>query len=748
MEREIERRTYGSTGVVGKDGLLSLEQQALLDQIQSETADACMTSLEALQPGEAFPLVAMATGIGKGKIIHEVISRQRALKPDSKILVIAGTKLVLVHQAQETLKAYQENNGGGILLESEDLEQETEDTKDVEDTISDEEEFQGYSVGKYGDKGKDVQVATIQTIQSEKTKGTLNPREFDLVIVDEVHNIGTKKRLAAVKNFSKMVGFTATPYRHSGLMKAPAMYGFNIIKSLPLPEAQELGLLPSLYALQINTSEIIDLIPTTASGKIDYVALEKMLKKNLELRPFIVDRIAPIITSEGRKYKTVIATNFVWESYVLAQLLKAKGISVGLAINQYTAKNIHTEEIPAVDTIRRYKLPSDEPESIQVLISPYVTSEGFDAPCTEILVWASPTDSHLRYTQYTGRLARRAEGKACGIVVDCLYQTKQYGWSYNFGMWMKNNVTRLDNGILYLGPIQEISDISAVEEMRKFSDTIPFESMLLGNILEVQEGELALNYRDLTPLFVGKWVKVRPLVDAVKEEAKSMGNDEYNRLFVQRKRHNAIVEVCVDRDQFIQLAIKVGGILKEQEPQKRDPQENLLQVQESDFSLGYDNLTELFSGKKSRIMAGTAKVKEKVSKEYPEDYSRLFVRRATANWLGVEVCTDRDKFIQLMKDEGFSLRDRSVEYQQIKDEDFLLSLSPFIFKGNDRKVKRVISKIRGHLATTDRERYERLFTKRIGKNHKLVDVCTDRDVLIELVQAEGVTLKSNITELI
>jgi len=310
------------------------------------------------------------------------------------------------------------------------------------------------------DETANVHVATIQTLQSVLRRGVINPEEYDLLIVDEVHNIGTSKRMDTINQFKKAIGFTATPYRHSGRYKTPEQYGFRVVESLTLPEAQNLQLLPPLMGIQIDTKELVDNIPTTNSGQIDYKQLEKILKKSGDLRPFIVDRVVPIISSEDRNYKTVVVVNYVWEAQELAKLFYKKGIKVGLAVNKRAAKTIHTDEIPALDSIERYALSESDNKSIQVLISPYVASEGFDAPFTEALVWASPTDSPLRYTQYTGRLARRAEGKAFGIVVDCLYQTNKYRWSYNMGMWMKGDVVQLDSGLLWLGPEAEVRQIS------------------------------------------------------------------------------------------------------------------------------------------------------------------------------------------------------------------------------------------------------------------------------------------------
>lgn len=272
-------RIYGLTGEVGKDGMLTPEQSHLLNQLQEKAAVACIDYLDQMTDGQEYPLVAMATGIGKGNIIHRVIEKQVRRKPDSKVLVIAGTKLVLVKQTHEALSGYQQqtiytdaSNGDGFgYIGSEEDDETVPETTIIDSSdnpIEDETSFL-YTTGKIRQQDVNVHVATIQTAQSEMQKGSLNPEDYDLVVVDEVHNIGTDKRKAVVGQFEKVVGFTATPTRYSGRMRTPEQYRFKVIESLPLPEAQELRLLPPLVGIQIDTTSVLeDKIPTTLTGLI------------------------------------------------------------------------------------------------------------------------------------------------------------------------------------------------------------------------------------------------------------------------------------------------------------------------------------------------------------------------------------------------------------------------------------------------------------------------------------------------
>ncbi len=84
-----QNEVYGLTGEVGKDGILSPTQRILLDEIQSNAATEALERAVNKNIDGKHPLVAMATGIGKGKIIHLAIDRLKTKKPDAKILVVA-----------------------------------------------------------------------------------------------------------------------------------------------------------------------------------------------------------------------------------------------------------------------------------------------------------------------------------------------------------------------------------------------------------------------------------------------------------------------------------------------------------------------------------------------------------------------------------------------------------------------------------------------------------------------------------
>lgn len=718
------RNIYGQTGKVGKDGLLSVDQQVLLNQLQEKAASITLNYLYSRQPEEPFPMVAMATGIGKGNIIHRVIERTVRENPDAGILVIAGTKIVLVDQTHEALGRY-----SGQYVESENEDELTEDTSSLEENPLSEENSFLYRTGSIR-QATNVHVATIQTIQSEMAKGTIMPEDYDLVIVDEVHNIGTARRKAVAEQFENVIGFTATPFRHTGRMKSPEEYGFKVVESLTLPEAQELRLLPPLVGMQIDTKDVVDEIPTTKTGLIDYKKLEKVLKDSPDLRPYIADRISEIISARGRKYKTVIAVNFVWEAQELAELLNEKGIKVGVAVNQRAAKEIDTQKIPAIDSIERYKLPASNKNSIQVLISPYVASEGFDAPFTEVLVWASPTDSALRYTQYTGRLARRAEGKMFGVVIDCLYQTNQYNWSYNMGMWMKGDVVQLDNGLLYLGPEQDISSLSrtlSIKNISGQSDRTSLKSLQEEGLMEIQNTDAVLTAAWLRERFVGTPMKLKQLAEEIAADLRKTNSD----MVATRINNTHYDTVVTDSDLFFKLMKNKGVVPRS---------EDLSAPKDTDAILSTNWLRDNFIGNYATLKPLADSVLRQLQSS---DETRHLINRRRFSGNVVTVVTDVELFKKLMLESG--ARPKAEDTTDVLGSEAIISARWIqeTFIGDYRKLIPVANEV---IESLQRSKKNARFVvqKRISNNY--VTTVTDRALFIRLMQEKGIRVKEEVVE--
>lgn len=717
-----ESKVFGLTGVIGKDGYLTPDLEQTLNTIQENAANKGIAYLDKRGPEQPHPLVAMATGIGKGNIIHRVIEKTLHAKPNSRVLVIAGVRTALVAQTRQALQGYQEDG----LEDFEYIEAEESDpidlsSSDIVNNFSARSSL-SYLTGTIHEPVANVHVTTIQRLQSEMREKAVHPSAYDLLIVDEVHNIGTPPRKRIVDQFNRVIGFTATPFRHSGIIKTPEQYGFTIVESLPLPEAQQLGLLPPLVGMQVDTKSVVDVIPTTATGGIDYKKLEKLLKTSPDLRPYIADRIADLITAEGKQYKTMVAVNFVWEAQEMAELLAAKGIKVGIAVNKAAARQIHTDQIPAIDSLERYGLPSADDASVQVLISPYVAGEGFDAPFTEVLVWASPTDSSIRYTQYTGRLARRAPGKAYGIVMDCLYQTDQYNWSYNMAMWMKGNIKQLDNGLLILGrsaDVEVLRNQPEIERIRRYSAVQPLEKLQVQTLLDVQETDFPITHFYLSSLFEGRSTKLVELANNVMSKLTTTQPD----LFARRRNKTRVVDVATDQAFFIEQMLAAGAKLLNKE---------ITLIQEGELPLSNSALENSFQGSRKRILEVSEQVIEELEGEFPGIFA---IRRRPSRHL-VQVATNSEIFIGKMKQRGIFLKDSEIRLLQPNDFSLTWDSLESTFMGDVGELRSLARTVLDEIT----EQTPELITSRKSGNHTL-RVVTDKGLFVQRMVAIGARIR-------
>lgn len=267
-----------------------------------------------------------------------------------------------------------------------------------------------------------VVFGSVQTVVGEARIADLcSFGPFKLVVIDECHHAVAESYQAivgAIKEHRRRllgndplwhVGMTATANRadQRGLVevyqKCTARYG--------LKEMIQLGVLVPFKAYAVETGLSIAKVRTVGTkdpladdaGDFNHVQLAKVMD---------ADNAHDLIVASYQKYgdgKQAIAFMAgVKHAHALAAKFNAAGITA-IAIDGTTK-----------DDVRRAALIDFKAGRICVLCNHNVFTEGLDLPQIEVVLWATPTKSDMRYLQGIGRGLRKCDeiGKTECIILD------------------------------------------------------------------------------------------------------------------------------------------------------------------------------------------------------------------------------------------------------------------------------------------------------------------------------------------
>lgn len=268
------------------------------------------------------------------------------------------------------------------------------------------------------DIGSVITFATVQTMSKIDLVAVKN--EWDVIIVDEAHHaVGSPTRLMM---FYKVVsslsarykyGLTATPKRSDGL--SPCMYALlgEKVHEIEREDVQDKVCPVRVQIKQTgytpDTNEILE-----PDGTLNYIKLINEIIQDQERNEMIAQ---DAVKCAGT---CLILTDRVEHVKVLTRMLNTlKTQSTG--IYGIMSKKARSEALAALDCGK-----------IKVLVATYsLAREGLDVPSLRNIIMATPQKNDTIITQSAGRVARQAQGKEYGTIID---------YEDNFGMlrgWQK-----------------------------------------------------------------------------------------------------------------------------------------------------------------------------------------------------------------------------------------------------------------------------------------------------------------------
>jgi superfamily II DNA or RNA helicase len=290
-------------------------------------------------------------------------------------------------------------------------------------------EYGTITAGKV-DIGNTITFATVQTACNIDLSQYRD--EWDCVIVDECHKcVGSPTRmmmfykvLSALSARYK-IGLTATPYRADGLERCMFALLGDIIHKVPQSAVAGNTVPVRVKFVSTNYTPCIDNI-TDGDGTLNYAKLISDITENVKRNEVIIQQIfeasrngAVLVLSDRINHLEDLETE----------------------ITMYSPYNIKCARLGIASTKaekeRRARILTDlNNGALNVVFATYkLAKEGLDVPNLRTVVFATPQKDKTTVIQSAGRVARKADGKDFGTVIDF---SDNFGLLYSYERKRKN----------------------------------------------------------------------------------------------------------------------------------------------------------------------------------------------------------------------------------------------------------------------------------------------------------------------
>lgn len=256
----------------------------------------------------------------------------------------------------------------------------------------------GLLSGKHHDYDAKYLFATIQTLSQEDLLKSLDPAEFDFVLIDEAHRTAAPSYQRVLNHLEPkfLLGMTATPERMDK-ENVFEIFDYNLAYEIRLQDALQEGMLTPFHYVGVEDYEVngqsidetTNLAYLTASKRVDY------LLKEIDYYGYC-----------GQTVHGLVFCSRQAEAKELAQEFSKRGHQ---AIS-LTNENTESERQQAVNDL--------ESGRIEYIITVDLFNEGIDIPCLNQVIMLRNTQSSIVFIQQLGRGLRKYPGKDYVTVID------------------------------------------------------------------------------------------------------------------------------------------------------------------------------------------------------------------------------------------------------------------------------------------------------------------------------------------
>lgn len=296
-------------------------------------------------------------------------------------------------------------------------------------------------------RGRDVVVASVQSLTREARRAELAAAGFRLVIVDEAHHGVANTYMSILRDLgcfdedpmtgAYALGVSATLGRADrvalGQVWQEVVYRRDIV-----PMIRE-GYLVNVKGIRVKVDGL-DLARVKRTGG-DYQDRALSEAMHAALAPAAVARA---YVEHAKDRAGVLFAPTVAMAYEMAEALNAEGIpAVGLDGSLPTAE-------------RRRILADHARGDVQVVCNCAVLTEGWDAPWISAVVIARPTSSAALYVQMAGRGLRPHPGKRDALIIDVVGVTGRHRLASVVDLGGAERVEQLEKELECYEPDEEI----------------------------------------------------------------------------------------------------------------------------------------------------------------------------------------------------------------------------------------------------------------------------------------------------
>ena len=252
--------------------------------------------------------------------------------------------------------------------------------------------------------------STMQMMGRNDVMKQYAPKEFDCIIIDEVHRAGSDSYQRIIEYFEPqfLLGMTASPERTDGY-DLYELFDHNIIYEIRLQQALEEDLLcPFHYFgisdLWVDTQEDISDMEVSFSNLSTKERVDKIIEK---IRYF---------GHSGSRVKGLVFCSNRVEAKELSNAFNERGIYRTICLTGEDSQEIREKAIARLTGTGEYQGRIDE--QLDYIFTVDIFNEGVDIPEINQVIMLRQTESPIIFIQQLGRGLRKFEDKEYVVILD------------------------------------------------------------------------------------------------------------------------------------------------------------------------------------------------------------------------------------------------------------------------------------------------------------------------------------------